>query len=564
GFKYQAVARNSDGEPMNNHIVGVRISLLEGSPSGISLYTETHSLTTNEFGLFTITIGDGSTTGDFSSVNWSGGNIWLQVELDTNGGSDYQLMGSSQLLSVPYAMYAQNASNGSSQWTSGGTGIYYNTGNVGVGTTSPSPSAAMDIVSSTRGFLPPRLSSNERDAISDPEEGLVIYNTTTGCLNFFKSDGWREVCGACIVPPAPQAGFDVPVCDGDTLFLYASTVPGAGYSWSGPGGFTSSDQNPYLSGVSSASSGAYIVSAFNSCGYSPADTVTITVTPMPSTADAGPDQVDISGTSTTLEGNTPAEGSGLWTIISGMEGILADSVNPTSSFTGTSGTSYILRWTISNECAASWDEVTVSFEGIIFVCGDTVTDIRDGKLYPTVQLGPQCWMTKNMDIGEMINGALNQTDNGVIEKYCYNNLTSNCDTYGALYQWDEMMDYETAESVQGICPEEWHVPGDDEIIILEMTLGMDSATAALNNTWRGTDQGTQLLPGGSSGMDFPLGGRRIDGGSFSIIDSYAYFYASTEYGSNAYRRCLRTTSIDVGRWNTFPKSYGLSVRCLKD
>ena len=81
-----------------------------------------------------------------------------------------------------------------------------------------------------------------------------------------------------------------------------------------------------------------------------------------------------------------------------------------------------------------------------------ITDTRDGQEYSTVQIGSQCWMAENLNIGIMIPGANTMGNNEEIEKYCYNNDESNCDIYGGLYQWNEMMQYTTTPGVQGICP----------------------------------------------------------------------------------------------------------------
>ncbi|MBU0489412.1 MAG: fibrobacter succinogenes major paralogous domain-containing protein [Bacteroidetes bacterium] len=201
----------------------------------------------------------------------------------------------------------------------------------------------------------------------------------------------------------------------------------------------------------------------------------------------------------------------------------------------------------------------------IFACGDILEDYRDVQTYPTVQIGTQCWMAKNLNVGQMIiNGSAAQADNQIIEKYCNSNDSNKCATHGGLYTWDEMMQYSTTESVQGICPVGWHVPSDPEWIQLEVALGMDAAVAAQINIWRGTDQGTQMLAGGSSGYNGLLSGSAIPGGAFSAFNQYEYMYSSTVYGGNAWRRCLRVGDPQVGRWNTFPRSYALSVRCVKN
>ncbi|MFN8254438.1 MAG: hypothetical protein U0W24_02035 [Bacteroidales bacterium] len=109
-FKYQAVARDLSGNVLVSKNISLRISILQGSVSGSSVYIETHSKTTNAFGLVDLEIGNGSSpTGNFSTINWAVASYYLKVEMDPSGGSDYQLMGTAQLLSVPYALHAKTA-----------------------------------------------------------------------------------------------------------------------------------------------------------------------------------------------------------------------------------------------------------------------------------------------------------------------------------------------------------------------------------------------------------------------------------------------------------------------
>jgi len=200
-----------------------------------------------------------------------------------------------------------------------------------------------------------------------------------------------------------------------------------------------------------------------------------------------------------------------------------------------------------------------------FQCGDTFMDIRDGQKYPTVKIGNQCWFAKNLNAGEYIkNGSKTPSDNSIIEKYCYNNDTNNCKTYGGLYDWNEMMQYTTDESTRGVCPAGWHIPSDSEWMTLETALGMDPAFVILENAWRGDDEGKQLKAGGSSGFNALLSGNAIPGGFFNAINLYEYVYTSTQAGEFAWRRCVRTGDNTIGRWNTFPKNYALSVRCVKN
>jgi hypothetical protein len=119
GFNYQGVARSAAGVELVNQAIGIQIAILDGSPTGTAVYTETHALTTDANGLFTLTIGGGTATvGTFAGINWAvGGGKWLQVSMDATGGTAYQLLGSSQLLSVPYALFAGNVVNNGGKQT---------------------------------------------------------------------------------------------------------------------------------------------------------------------------------------------------------------------------------------------------------------------------------------------------------------------------------------------------------------------------------------------------------------------------------------------------------------
>jgi uncharacterized protein (TIGR02145 family) len=121
------------------------------------------------------------------------------------------------------------------------------------------------------------------------------------------------------------------------------------------------------------------------------------------------------------------------------------------------------------------------------------------------------------------------------------------------------------EGAQGICPRGWHIPTDEEFKKLEIHLGMPANQADMVDCWRGSPVGTKLKAGGSSGYDAQMAGRRIPSGSFSVKDMWEYMWTSTEYNNNAaWRRCLATSRSTVGRYKTFTKDYGFSVRCVKD
>jgi uncharacterized protein (TIGR02145 family) len=112
-FNYQAVVRNSSGQPLANQQVSLRISILKGGEFGAFVYVETHEGMTNKFGLITKNIGAGEVvSGDFQGINWSDGPYYLKIEMDATGGNSFSDMGTSPLLSVPYAMVAKTVESG--------------------------------------------------------------------------------------------------------------------------------------------------------------------------------------------------------------------------------------------------------------------------------------------------------------------------------------------------------------------------------------------------------------------------------------------------------------------
>ena len=175
-------------------------------------------------------------------------------------------------------------------------------------------------------------------------------------------------------------------------------------------------------------------------------------------------------------------------------------------------------------------------------------------------VGTQVWAKANLNVGTMVTGVTAQTNNSILEKYCYSDTASNCTTYGALYQWDEAMQYVNTVGAQGICPTGSHIPSDAEYKTLEMSLGMTQVQADATG-WRGTDQGTQLKPSGTSGLNMPLAGYRDTSGSFALLLADANLWSSSESSTSAWERYLYSGVATVGR-GTNAKGSGFSVRCV--
>ncbi len=130
-MNYQAVARDNSGTVIKNQHITLRLSVHDATPAGTVVYQETQSDTTNQFGLFSVAIGKGNPTqGTFTGINWGSGAKYLQVEFDPAGGSAYADMGTSQLQSVPYALFAANGGGGATG-PSGAPGVTGPTGPAG-------------------------------------------------------------------------------------------------------------------------------------------------------------------------------------------------------------------------------------------------------------------------------------------------------------------------------------------------------------------------------------------------------------------------------------------------
>jgi len=109
GFKYQAVVRDAGNLILNNQAVGMRLTIQEGSIGGTTVYQETFAPTTNGYGLVNLEIGTGTTTDDFTTIDWANGPYFIETAVDITGGTSYAVMGTSQLMSVPYALHAKTA-----------------------------------------------------------------------------------------------------------------------------------------------------------------------------------------------------------------------------------------------------------------------------------------------------------------------------------------------------------------------------------------------------------------------------------------------------------------------
>lgn len=204
----------------------------------------------------------------------------------------------------------------------------------------------------------------------------------------------------------------------------------------------------------------------------------------------------------------------------------------------------------------------------VFNCGvDSLVDIRDGKKYATVAIGTQCWMQQNLNYGQFVTSTVsgmqhaNTTNNLIVEKYCQDNDSLNCDTLGGLYDWDEMMGYTTLAPNQGICPAGWHLPTDAEFATLVTYAGNSgNALKMLNVGMAPNGLGTN-----TSGFAALAGGDRDGLGVFYGKGLRFIFWTASESGPGAaWQYTLFAEDDSVAHLSDAGKPSGFSVRCIRD
>ena len=211
------------------------------------------------------------------------------------------------------------------------------------------------------------------------------------------------------------------------------------------------------------------------------------------------------------------------------------------------------------------DETGDSDEPAAWTCGEDLEDERDGAVYRTVVVGTQCWLGENMNLGTMIESTASGSlahDDGVVEKYCWDDVAAECDgtgdmKRGGFYEWQEALQDWSGEStlpVQGICPAGFHLPSREEWDVLVDLFGGTSQAPA------------RLAAGGDSGFEALMTGYRctMSGGfrpSAMSAATMTYFWTTEGSASGVWLWEVGETSMQTF---AFEASLGLSVRCVGD
>ncbi len=199
----------------------------------------------------------------------------------------------------------------------------------------------------------------------------------------------------------------------------------------------------------------------------------------------------------------------------------------------------------------------------------------ESQTYETVIIGKQCWLAGNLNVGLAILGDQDQSENSIIEKYCYDDKPDSCAVYGGLYQWAEMVQYLNGASnttswdpapsghVQGICPPGWHIPKDLEMDVLEEYLG-GSTVAGGKMKETGTEHWQSPNTGATNESGFTGLPGGVGGGIYMYINTSGTWWISTESDdTHSWRFRLHYTSEGISR-TTWSKDAAYSVRCIKN
>ena len=371
---------------------------------------------------------------------------------------------------------------------------------------------------------------------------------------------------------SPMAGTHVPTMT--QIVWNWNPIPDAtGYKWNTVNNFSTatnmgSNTSKAEPGLLCNTSYTRYVWAYNSCGLSNPTVLTQSTTSSPPIITTGPHNADVF----LIIWNWTSDSPGLnykwnttddfWTATS-----IGTGISYTEEYLdcNTEYTRYL--WAYSS----CWTSQTMILTQMTLPCPPPCPGIPsvyyEGLIYNTVQIGSQCWLKENLNVGLKINGAQEQTNNGIIEKYCYENNDAYCDVYGGLYQWNELMQYITAEGAKGICPMGWHIPTDLEWTTLTTHLGGESLAG---NKLKEMGASHWMWPNtgatNSSGFTaLPSSLREINGSYPWPFGTGLLLWSSTQSTQNKpWYRSVSYSSGNINRSDYFEKGNGLAVRCLKD
>ena len=398
---------------------------------------------------------------------------------------------------------------------------------------------------------------------SSAQTGIVsVWGTNSTC------GSGRHSSLPVTVDPLPAAAGNItgptPVCQNQSGVVYS--VPpvtfATSYIWTYSGSGASILNNGASATVNfspAATGGSLTVAGQNACGpglsspgfaiqVNPRPDVTLQICEVVTSRNAQPFP---------LRGGIPLGGSYTGTGVSG--GVFTPSAVPLFMDSVTITYTYTNFYT----CSYSATQKIAVRSAPVLTCGDTLTDIRDNRKYPTVALGSQCWMAANLNYGQQIPASTLQRDNCVAEKYCYNDSPALCAMGSVLYQWDEVMQYTDLPGVEGLCPPGWHIPTENDWNTL--------FTFYISNGFAGSP----LKSSGYSGFNAFLSGIRFHTSiwKYPINDPVLrsiLFWSSAKHGTiKAWAHGMNEVAADIEYTPSvsfYPalRSNAFAVRCMRD
>ncbi len=531
-FSYQAVVRNASNQLETNTLIGIRVSILQNSATGSVVYSETQMLSTNANGLVTLNIGEGTVVyGNFNNIDWSAGTFFLKSEIDPTGGNSYSITSTQQLLSVPYALYANEAGNGFS-------GNYNDLTNK---PTIPTVPTNVSAFTNDAGYLTGYTETdpvftawdkNYNDLTNLPQipqipADISAFNNDAGYITGYTEtdpvfSAWDKNYNDLTNKPALFSGNYNDLTNKPTLFSgnyndltnkpTIPTVPTVvsaftndagyltGYSETDPQ-FNAWDKNYNdLTNKPTLFSGNYNDLTNKPTIPAAANNAMLTIQRNNSTvgtftADASSDKtVNISVPTTTSE---LTNNSGY--ITADQLNALLNAMNSRMDSLQTVLSAQNVEIASLSNTVDSLGAYADSLGNIVDQCGcgqqenacdvATVTDF-DGNVYNTVGIGSQCWMAENLRTTHYSDGTEIPAGDRTSSTSPYHYDCSITDVplavRGYLYNWPAAMHGASSSSanpsgVQGICPAGWHLPSHAEWTQLIDYVGSQSQYVCDNN-----------------------------------------------------------------------------------
>jgi uncharacterized protein (TIGR02145 family) len=562
-MSYQSVIRNASNALVINQKVGIRISLLQGSETGTAVYSETHTPTTNANGLASLEIGGGTVSiGDFSKIDWSKGPYFVKTETDPAGGTSYSLTTTSQLLSVPYALYAANSQPGpkgdiGAQGPSGKDGVdgkngldgkdglpgpKGDTGEQGpqglkgetglTGAQGPKGDTGAQGPQGLKGDTGLTGAQGPQGDKGDPGNGLT-NGTSNGEMLYWNGTSWISVI-------AGTEGQSLTFCGGKPTWTVGGVCPGSVSSLD----CANATHNGTLTATTAASGVTSVVYYTGGNGGIHNGQVVIST--------------GVTGLTATLQGGNFVNGSG----------------SVTYTITGTPTTSGTASFALNvggNTCTLT-RTVNSASQTPSNGYGPNISD-NDGNTYKTVYIGTQQWMAENLKTAKYKDGTAIPyvTDNTEWQNNTtgawsyYNNDAANNTKYGKLYNWYAVSP--TTNGNKNVCPTGWHVPTDAEWTVLIDYLGGETFAEGKMKEVGTTNWNTPNIGATNTSLFTALpGGYRYWGGDYGDIGNVGHWWSSS-----ALINTDNASSIDLLGYNgvadrkySYRKECGLSVRCIKD